>query len=416
MKIITENIFKNTSLNQVIVTLALAFVFIMNVSEKISTLLLVTLFVVSLFNIKNFDIQKFKPVSVLIVLFSIYIATHFLMDEVFSIKTIEKRFSLVALPIIFSVLRIDKKAFYAICKFFVLGVILGCFLNLLEPFVFDFDWSTFTFNEIPDKKKIIFKGDNYWMNHFYSVYFSNFMDRSYYGVYLSLAIAAVWHVLNWKMMQKLLWMLFFVIHIFLSNSLMGILGLGAVVFFAILKMRKAYLLLAFPLFFVLAALLSPRFSKYISQTWTYMNDFDAIPKDFLRYRWEMWKASVQLISEQPLWGYGKEGFDVAFNARIHKNVGWSYNILNNVGFNSHNQYLQVFGEAGIFGFLAYLAVIITYIVTVIKQKATNKYLKFTFIALIIIFSFSETVLNRYIGISFFTFFYCFFLVKTTEEA
>ena len=88
MKIITENIFKNTSLNQVIVTLALAFVFIMNVSEKISTLLLVTLFVVSLFNIKNFDIQRFKPVSVLIVLFSIYIATHFLMDEVFSIKTL----------------------------------------------------------------------------------------------------------------------------------------------------------------------------------------------------------------------------------------------------------------------------------------------------------------------------------------
>ena len=416
MKTIATHYFKDKSLNHFIILLSTAFVFVMNVSEKISTLLLVAIFALSLFNIKKINVQKLKTLSFLLLLFSIYIFTHFLVDEVISIKTIEKRFSLVALPIIFSVAQLDKKAFYTICISFVFGVTLGCILNLLEPFVNDFNWSTFTFYEIPDKKKIIFKGDQYWMNHFYSVYFSNFMDRSYYGVYLSLAIAIVWHISRWKMIHKLGLILFFVIHIFLSNSLMGILGLGTVVFFVVLRMKKAYLLLAFPLFFVLAAILSPRFSKYISQTWTYMNDFDAIPKDFLRYRWEMWKASVQLISEQPLWGYGKEGFDVAFNARIHENVGWSYNILDNVGFNSHNQYLQVFGEAGIFGFLAYLAVIIAFIVHVIRQKMANKYVKFTFIALIVIFSFSETVLNRYIGISLFAFFYCFFLAKPTEEA
>ncbi|WP_298515368.1 O-antigen ligase [uncultured Kordia sp.] len=417
MKAAIQNYFKEkNTLNDYIVLLLIAFAFVMNVSEKISTLLLVALFALSIFNIKKLNLKKLKPLSVLLILFSIYIFTHFLVDEVISIKTIEKRFSLVAVPIIFSVVHIDKKTFYAICKFFVFGVVLGCVLNFIEPFINDFNWSTFEFLEIEDKKKIVFKGSKHWMNHFYSIHFPNFMDRSYYGVYLCLAIALVWYVLRWKMLHKLLLILFFVINIFLSNSLIGILGLGVILFFVILQAKKPYILLLFPLFFIVAMFISPRFSEYVSQTWKYINEPESIPKDFLRFRWEMWKGSYQLVCENPLWGYGKEGFDIAFNARMHENVGWSYNILDKVGFNSHNQYLQVFGEAGVFGFLAYLAVLITYVITIIRQHSKYKYLKYSFIALIFIFSVSETVLNRYVGISFFTFFYCFFSVKSNEEA
>ncbi|PHS07668.1 MAG: hypothetical protein COA88_08195 [Kordia sp.] len=407
--------FSEKKLNDYIVFLIIAFVFFMNVSEKVSTLLLVTLFILSLVNVKQFNYQKFKPISFLVVLLSIYILTHILIDDVFSVKTIEKRVSLLALPIVFSIASISEKTFYIICKFFVYGVILGCILNLLEPFVNDFNWDTYKFLEIENKKKIVFKGSQRWMNHFYSIHFSNFLDRSYYGVYLSLGIAIIWHILSWKIIQKIALITFFIIHIFLSNSLMGILGLGTVFFFAVFNYRRAYVLFLLPLFFIVATLISSRFLDYISQTWTYMNGVESIPKDFLRYRWEMWKGSVELISEQPLWGYGKEGFDVAFNARMHKNVGWSYNILDNVGFNSHNQYLQVFGEAGIFGFLGYLVVIAIYIINIMRQRTDYKYLKYSFIFLILIFSCSESILNRYFGISFFTFFYCFFLVNNSLE-
>jgi hypothetical protein len=400
MKAAIQNYFKEKkTLNEYILLLLIAFAFIMNVSEKISTILLVALFALSLFNSKHLDLKKLKPLSVLLILFSIYIITHFLVDEVISIKTIEKRFSLVAVPIIFSIVKIDEKAFYTICKFFVFGVLLACIINFIEPFINNFNWSTFEFLEIEDKTKIVFKGDKHWMNHFYSLHFSNFLDRSYYGVYLCLAIATIWYVLRWKILHKLQLIVFFVINIFLSTSLIGLLGLGIILFFAILHTKKKYLLLLFPAFIVLAILFSPRFVKYISEAWHYFNNPDAIPKNFLNFRWEMWKGSYQLVCENPWLGYGKEGFDEAFNARMHVNVGWSYNILDNVGFNSHNQYLQVFGEAGVFGFLAYIAVLVTFIIKVIRQQSKHKYLKYSFIALICAFSISETVLNRYVGIS-----------------
>ncbi|MFK7747172.1 MAG: O-antigen ligase family protein [Kordia sp.] len=412
MNIAITNSLKEKSINQYIIYIACAFVFCINVSEKISTILLILFFAGSLVNIKKFSLAQFKKVSVIFVLFFVFLIINLFVEEDFLFKTIEKKLSLLILPIAFAIVYVDKKALYQVCLWFIYGVIFACLLNLLEPFVNDFNWTTFEFAEV--KQKVFFKNHN-WLNHFYSLHFPNFLDRSYYSIYLNFAIAVVWYLLDWKMKHKIAAILFFLIHIFLSNSLIGLLGLGVLFVVFVVSLRKTYLLLLIPVLIGVVLLFSPRLREYIAEFWLYLTEPDKIPGDFLGNRWRMWTSSIELIKEAPWFGYGKEGFDVAFNDVLHKNVGWSRYLLTQVGFNAHNQYMQFWGEIGILGVIIYIIAFIRFIVQAIKNKLNVKFLKLTFILLIILFSFSETVINRYIGISFFTFFYCFFQVNSSLD-
>ncbi|MGH1384891.1 O-antigen ligase family protein [Kordia sp.] len=412
MNVAITSFLKDKSINNYLVHIACAFVFFINISEKISTLLLILFFAVSIFNIKNFSRSQFKKVSVVFVLFIVYVIINLIVEEEFLFKTVEKKLSLLILPIAFSIMHVDKKALYQVCLFFVYGVAFGCLLNLIEPFINDFNWATFEFIEV--KQKVVFKNHN-WLNHFYSLHFPNFLDRSYYSIYLNFAIAIVWYLLDWKMLHKMAIIFFFLIHIFLSNSLIGLLGLGVLFVLYTFSIRKAYLVLLIPVLVIILAFISPRLNEYISQFWLYLTEPDKIPKDFLGNRWRMWTCSVDLIQEAPWFGYGKEGFDLAFNDILHEKVGWSRYLLSQVGFNSHNQYMQIWGEVGIFGVLIYIVTFISFIIQAVKSKMNIKFLKLSFILLIILFSFSETVINRYIGISFFIFFYCFLQVNSSLD-
>lgn len=412
MNVAITNFFKDKSINDYIIQIGCAFVFFINISEKISTLLLILFFAASLLNIKNFSRSQFKKVSVIFVLFIVYVIINLIVEEEFLFKTVEKKLSLLILPIAFAIVYVDKKALYQVCLFFVYGVAFGCLLNLLEPFINDFDWTTFEFIEV--EQKIVFKNHN-WLNHFYSVHFPNFLDRSYYSIYLNFAIAIVWYLLDWKVLHKMALIFFFLIHIFLSNSLIGLVGLGVLFVLFVISIRKAYLILSIPVLIIIVSFFSPRLNEYISQFWLYLTEPDKIPKDFLGNRWRMWTCSIDLIQEAPWFGYGKEGFDLAFNDILHEKVGWSRYQLSLVGFNSHNQYMQIWGEIGISGVLIYIAAFISFIIQSLKDKTNAKFLKLTFIFLIILFSFSETVINRYIGISFFTFFYCFLQVNSSLD-
>ncbi|AXG68969.1 O-antigen ligase [Kordia sp. SMS9] len=412
MNVAITNFLKEKSVNTYLIHIACAFVFFINISEKISTLLLILFFATSILNIKNFSRAQFKKVSIIFLLFIVYVGINLIVEENFLFKTVEKKLSLFILPIAFSIMYVDKKAIYQVCLFFVYGVAFGCLLNLIEPFINDFDWATMQFVEV--KQKVVFKNHN-WLNHFYSLHFPNFLDRSYYSIYLNFAIAVVWYLLNWKMRHKIAIILFFLLHIFLSNSLIGLLGLGVLFVVFTFSIRKPYLILLIPVLVTIVVLLSPRLLKYSSEFWLYLTEPDKIPKDFLGNRWRMWTCSIDLIQEAPWFGYGKEGFDMAFNDILHEKVGWSRYLLSQVGFNSHNQYMQIWGEIGIFGVLIYIAAFISFIIQAVKKNTNAKFLKLTFILLIVLFSFSETVINRYIGISFFIFFYCFLQVNSSLD-
>ena len=285
------------------------------------------------------------------------------------------------------------------------------YFKLIEPFVNDFNWTNFQFVQV--REKIFFKNNN-WLNHFFSVHFPNFIERSYYSIYLNFAIAIILFLLDWSLIKKIIAISFLTFHILLSNSLFGLFGLGVLFVIFIFSFRNKMLILLVPVFVLFILLISTRLREYLSEFLLYLSNTENIPKNFIGNRWEMWIASLELIRESSVFGYGKEGFDIVFNDRLHENVGWSRYQLSQVGYNSHNQFMQFLGEIGLLGLVAYVLMFLNFILRSIRKKDNFKCLKLSFIFLIFFFSLSESLINRYIGISFFTFFYCLLLVSCTK--
>lgn len=82
------------------------------------------------------------------------------------------------------------------------------------------------------------------------------------------------------------------------------------------------------------------------------------------------------------------------------------------GLHYHNQFIQNFGETGVFGFV----VLILMLLLSLKKAYKSKYrLHYLFILMCFLFFLSDSVLMRHKGLVFFVFFNSFFLIKNTAK-
>ena len=118
-----------------------------------------------------------------------------------------------------------------------------------------------------------------------------------------------------------------------------------------------------------------------------------------------WDASIEVIREHGFFGVGLPNAQNVLNSK-YKQKGYIYPLKQQL--NSHNEYLQIMIECGLLGLLLLLASLFFLV-----HNALGTMPKLSaFISLFAIlmgFNFLfESYLSRYIGISFFCFFYCLF--------
>jgi len=82
------------------------------------------------------------------------------------------------------------------------------------------------------------------------------------------------------------------------------------------------------------------------------------------------------------------------------------------GLHYHNQFIQNFGETGIFGFTALVFMLF---LSLKKAHQSKQRVHYLFILMCILFFLSDSVLMRHKGIVFFVFFNLFFLIKTSQK-
>src|SRR5690606_4992269 len=123
-----------------------------------------------------------------------------------------------------------------------------------------------------------------------------------------------------------------------------------------------------------------------------------------------WDASVELIKDSPLLGYGAGDTQKALNT-VYKEKGYVHPLREQ--YNAHNQFLQSWLEKGLFGLIVFISII-----GIIVQKAFinrhNRFILLSIVSVLIINALFESYLNRYSGISFFAFFCCLALTSSTE--
>ena len=122
-------------------------------------------------------------------------------------------------------------------------------------------------------------------------------------------------------------------------------------------------------------------------------------------RKKTWSTSLKLVKEKWITGYGT-GLSKKVLQEQYKKDGYDYMYKKN--YNSHNQYLQVFLDQGIFGFL--LLVFFTFGVLYLSLKQKD-FIYALFLVVMILNFMTESILETQSGVIFFAFFNTIFFFQ-----
>ena len=122
-------------------------------------------------------------------------------------------------------------------------------------------------------------------------------------------------------------------------------------------------------------------------------------------RKKTWSTSLKLVKEKWITGYGT-GLSKKVLQEQYKKDGYDYMYKKN--YNSHNQYLQVFLDQGIFGFLLLVFFTFGMLYASLKQK---DFIYALFLAIMILNFMTESVLETQSGVIFFAFFNTIFFFQ-----
>jgi O-antigen ligase len=129
----------------------------------------------------------------------------------------------------------------------------------------------------------------------------------------------------------------------------------------------------------------------------------------LMQRLEFWKASLGIIKDNWLIGVGTGDMNEAFQQQYKK---MNSKLSPDQRWRSHNQFLSIFVGFGIFGFIWFLFAILFPPLTLGKFK---DYFFLVFFIIAMISMIPEDTIESQMGVTFFAFFYSFFLFARKEE-
>jgi hypothetical protein len=128
----------------------------------------------------------------------------------------------------------------------------------------------------------------------------------------------------------------------------------------------------------------------------------------LMQRIEFWKASVGIIRGNWLTGVGTGDMNEAFQQQY---VKMNSKLPPGQRWRSHNQFLSIFVGFGLFGFLWFL---FSLFYPAFKLRGFTDYFFLVFMIIAILSMMMEDTLESQMGVTFITFFYCFFLFGRKE--
>ena len=389
------------------------FAFALPLSEKVSTWAIIgtVLLIISCYITKKikFDGQEKMVLLTLPILFLIYTISLFFFSENFNFKFMEMKLSLLAFPFIFFFdLDIDKRQ---ILKCFVIGTAIAYFIclgnSILNSFVLEN--GVYEFDPLKTDTRTFFEAIVYEGNNFFGIYFSFLYHNSYFALYLTFSFLIL--VLQKESFNKGIFYFLMVIFPLGVIQTMSRAGFGSLLivllFLIIFKIKKVKLkILFFGLFFLsigIAITIHPRLHLLVDNLLNKGIELNPNGMDGHMLRLLSWDAALDIIKENPIYGAGiADAQDLL--EKVYRDKEYIHPLQRNL--NAHNQFLQIYIECGIMGLLVLLILFWKLFNSINDVLGEHRILLISF-ATIMAFNFMfESMLNRYLGISFFCFFFC----------
>jgi O-antigen ligase len=289
-----------------------------------------------------------------------------------------------------------------ILKFFFYGTVtssLFCLINAVISYYFLKNDNAFTYTSL-----------------------SLFHDPSYFTMYLNFVIGIIYlnnlkPIMNFKLSTNLSLIIvsflsFFILFAssrigWITNVLLHLFFISCV-FYKKKMSKKAiiyFLVLMVPFSTVIYTnkTIQSRFNEIIFYTFQKV-DQKKVPSS-TSARKKIWSTSFKLIKEKWITGYGT-GLSKKVLKKQFKKQG--YDLFFKKNYNSHNQYLQVFLDQGIFGFLLLVFFTFGMLYLSLKQK---DFIYALFLAIMILNFMTESILERQSGVIFFAFFNTIFFFQ-----
>lgn len=333
-----------------------------------------------------------KKLLVLVGLFIVY-ALSLCYTENGEYPFLERKALLVVMPLLFTLNgRVLPGRHIPILHAFI----LGCLFSL-----------------ICSEATAIYHNHHYgWMgkNFFVEKKFAVFHQTVYYALYLLMGLLALIHFSFKNRRLSIASGAFLVIGLFqISNraSLLVFVLLIALHIFSYTRnnYRIVFSLSVATILFLGMLVAVPRWQKTFGEiTQKELSDTSTSKKSIskISFRLASWDASTDLIPSHFWLGVGVGDLQHELNA-IYKKKGYTTSYEHK--FNPHNTYFSMLLETGIAG-LILLFMVLFFLYKEIRSQPQWRYFYISFILLLAINFIFESMLSRYSGLSFITFFYC----------
>lgn len=409
MRIIVLNKLKEASIFLV--------VFFFFLPHSISKYFLV-LFFISLIasGIKNIQASFLKNINesiFLIFLFLLYLLSGLYSDDLtFYSKSMETFLSLLIIPVIFIVFGIEERDKRIAFNGFIFGAVVAIVLCFCVAFYksiylteghWIFDARVLKDSRIDFQKAIIWGGNN-----FFSSQLSIFLHPSYFSMYLIFALVLVAEERGLRKFYKLLLVAVLLITIYFLSSRAGfVTSVIVTLYYTISNLKredigrtKKIVFSCIMIGIVVSVLIHPRSQDIVQKVTNVDLSINPDANHGFEIRLLTWHAAALIIKEHVIFGVGvgdvKGQLLNKYNERKYVEPGIK-------GYNVHNQFLETFVAIGIIGFILLVAIFVVPIAKRMRTKADNVML--LFIMIVFLNWLFESMLNRYEGVVFFSFFY-----------
>ncbi len=394
-------------------------------SHAYSSISVIVFTLVALFTFKKSKLQYSKALFLPIILFVLMAASLlWTTDLESSVKALQKSVPFFVVPICFLLIpRFSKEQRYKILHYFSLGMVVFAMFYLLKAmvrFALTKDTAVFFYHELVTEEVNAIHVSLYMAIS--AIYFLTKSSKSLFDKFAILLLSTIMVLLSSKNII-VIFVLLLAIYLFKtyrsaqkSKILKGGLILVFLISLAFIGFIKDRFLIEVESNItensINTEIGTPTEKVYnvsISRAW-HQEKFkqnDYFPGAAFRvYQIRVFK---EMLVEDPIFfsGYGLNAADFRISEKSIENGVFTGNSTSE-GYqnqNFHNQYIQLFAELGIFGFLILIAMLGVNIKNAVKTK---DFMHISFAILMISLFLTESFLSRQRGIVFFTIMYCLF--------
>ncbi|WP_271783971.1 O-antigen ligase family protein [Aquimarina algiphila] len=311
------------------------------------------------------------------------------------LNLVQRSLSLLLFPIIFLFVKEDANTVKRLFDFLLVGLIVSFFINIciasnnLYRYLIDIKEITGVFMFLEEIVKN-------WSQFFVGSVFSRSVNANYVSIYILLVLS---YYLKNKLRSRfqLVVVTLLFLYLFLLASIAAYLILFVMSLFLIFNIvdkEKKYMMIIVFIMGVALFLGNPRVTNFYERVKDFSKEAAYETTTLEKSRILAWDASVKLIKEAPMLGYGVgDANDVLM--KKYKELGYMPNHENK--YNAHNQFLQTYLQSGIIGFSVLLIIFI--VLGMRMKRSRNEFSVFLIVFVSLLF---ESMLVRFNGIVFFS--------------